>query len=256
MGQVCFESTLMNQLPSSARNAFTLIELLVVIAIIALLAGLLFPVLSSVRAKAESTECASNLRQIGIAMTAYSAQNNGTLPGPLSEAQYAHYKTGDPRAKGWLVQLLALEPPEDKKTDNKTVKNVMSCPSWARVMKNQDAPVFVMNFEDRFTENGDRVPWGDVDANADTPEGQPVSMAALQSWRVTDLKKRTTEAEMMTPSQIWAMKDGDQEDYVNATRQPGFVSQLPAKPVHGEHRNVLFYDFHVGRMALDDKLLP
>jgi prepilin-type processing-associated H-X9-DG protein len=61
---------------------------------------------------------------------------------------------------------------------------------------------------------------------------------------------------MMTPSQIWAMKDGDQEDYANAPRQPGFLSQLPMKPVHGEHRNVLFYDFHVGRLGLDDKVLP
>ena len=47
-----------------------------------------------------------------------------------------------------------------------------------------------------------------------------------------------------------------QDDYANATRQPDFLSQLPQKPVHGDHRNVLFYDFHVGKMALDDKLLP
>ena len=243
----------MNQLPSSARNAFTLIELLVVIAIIALLAALLFPVLSAVRAKADSTKCATNLGQVGFAITAYCGENNGVLPGPLSEAQYPRWTSGDPRAKGSLVRILEryLSTPEDKKTDNKKPDTVMFCPSWARAMKNQDGPVFVMNFEDRLTEYDDRVPWGDVDANI-----EPVNKSMLGSWRVTDIKKRTTEADMMNLSQTWAMKDGDQEDYANATRQPGFLSQLPEKPVHGEHRNVLFYDFHVGRMALDDKVLP
>jgi prepilin-type processing-associated H-X9-DG protein len=50
------------------------------------------------------------------------------------------------------------------------------------------------------------------------------------------------------------MKDGDQEDYGNASRQPAILSQLPPKPVHGDHRNALFYDFHVGKMRLDDTL--
>jgi prepilin-type N-terminal cleavage/methylation domain-containing protein len=62
------------------RPGFTLIELLVVIAIIAVLAGLLLPVLSRGKRAAHSTACLSNLHQLGLALQMYLDEHEERLP--------------------------------------------------------------------------------------------------------------------------------------------------------------------------------
>lgn len=61
-------------------RAFTLIELLVVIAIVALLIGILLPVLGSARESARLTVCLSNLRQIGTAAHTYANDHDEYIP--------------------------------------------------------------------------------------------------------------------------------------------------------------------------------
>jgi prepilin-type N-terminal cleavage/methylation domain-containing protein/prepilin-type processing-associated H-X9-DG protein len=63
------------------RAGFTLIEILVVMAIIALLMGILAPVLHKARFRANETACASNLRQVNLALVMYTQDDeNGRFP--------------------------------------------------------------------------------------------------------------------------------------------------------------------------------
>src|SRR5688572_25464740 len=64
----------------SPRRAFTLVELLVVIGIIAVLVGILLPVLANARKSAMDMQCQSNIRQLCSAMIMYANEFKGRYP--------------------------------------------------------------------------------------------------------------------------------------------------------------------------------
>ena len=63
-----------------ALRCFSIIELLVVFAIISMLAAVLLPTLSTVKERSKRLQCASNIRQIGLAVEYYKADNGRYFP--------------------------------------------------------------------------------------------------------------------------------------------------------------------------------
>jgi prepilin-type N-terminal cleavage/methylation domain-containing protein/prepilin-type processing-associated H-X9-DG protein len=116
------------------RTGFTLVELLVVIVIVAVLCTLAFLGTMKTREKARGVACASNLRQIGVAMIAYAADNNGQLP-PLEDRTAA----GD-KLKGIWPKIVSdgghLERVIDKNGVLGCGAGVWACPGCTIVQTN------------------------------------------------------------------------------------------------------------------------
>ncbi|WOO42116.1 type II secretion system protein [Rubellicoccus peritrichatus] len=102
------------------NKGFSLVELLIVVAITGVLVAILLPVLGNVREQSQTTTCASNLRQLHVAIQLYANDNDGELAVAKHDAKAVHwtqiispYLGGDDDLKSW-------EKPSE----------VCECPSW------------------------------------------------------------------------------------------------------------------------------
>ncbi len=75
-------------------RAFTLVELLVVIGIIAILVAILLPALNKARQSAQSVQCASSMRQIGLTLLMYVNAQGGALPVPTWSGVSGQFGSG------------------------------------------------------------------------------------------------------------------------------------------------------------------
>ncbi|MGE3311256.1 MAG: type II secretion system protein [Limisphaerales bacterium] len=133
--------------PASSRRAFSLVELLVVIGILGVLAGMLLPGLSRGRGLAQATACLGHLREIGIALQIYVADNDNRMPSMRDQAPGEAGMTNPPSA------TVILPGPEKGLSNVLADKRVFRCPadrsrvfertgssySWNSLLNGQDA---------------------------------------------------------------------------------------------------------------------
>lgn len=109
------------------QKAFTLIELLVVISIIAILASMLLPAIGLVKGAANKMKCGNNLRQIGMAVVAYTGDWDGSLP-------YNSDPDGNNRGHDaanldfMLADYMGYELPANYTSNSATGNRVFLCP--------------------------------------------------------------------------------------------------------------------------------
>lgn len=65
---------------SKGRGGFTLMELLLVVAMIGILTSMLMPVLAKAKSRAQAVRCLNNLRQWGLSLQLYTAENEDRIP--------------------------------------------------------------------------------------------------------------------------------------------------------------------------------
>ena len=227
---------------TSAPAAFTLIELLVVIAIIAVLAGLLFPVIGKVKLRGIETRTTSNLRQIAAAIGAYGGEHDTSLPGPLTVEQYPVFGLDAKRDAGSLAKILStylgLTEKKDAEKQQSVQGGVLVCPGSTEA-KLDDVPGYIMNMHPLPDYAPPQPAWGDATAGT-----LPLKRVALGSWK-DESKDAVTKDSPVNLTQKWALRHTDQKDCDKLQLTGDWVQKLPKEPVFDDHYQTLFFDLHV-----------
>jgi prepilin-type N-terminal cleavage/methylation domain-containing protein/prepilin-type processing-associated H-X9-DG protein len=90
------------------QRGFTLVELLVVIGIIAVLISILLPTLGRARETARTVACASNARQLALAIRLFAQDHRGYMPA-LSDKDWVYQN--DPTRSIWVYRAVGGQEP-------------------------------------------------------------------------------------------------------------------------------------------------
>ena len=188
--------------------AFTMVEMLVSIAIVIALVAIMLPVSSQLSAHSKKVKCAQQLRQIWTALSLYSNENRGRLPGPS-------YKGVSITAPSIPAKLLPYTGNTDRLWD---------CPARPNLRDLRGHTGYIQGSYYQ-TGVGTLFPFG-YPAGSGNAEKKPMTLLEI--------------SQLPDPSLCWLLSDADSMNYST----PGLADYAP-DPAHKQGRNVLHHDGRV-----------
>ena len=244
------------------KKHFTLIELLVVIAIIAILAAILMPALSQARERGKTSTCINNMKQIGMAFTAY-ADDHKTYPWPNDESRAMPGETDSAKYNTIWCLLTGFDTAGNKYTNSyippyayangKTKKGSLVgvyCPSHSGQTNGATSPTPVNHYifvESSYWFNGKNKPTYGFTSQSTAAASQYNESYAMTPGRVK------------APSTKIACIEFKKENG-SATRGcladgrylPGYEGYTPRTgPVHNGRAGATHYDGHVSMIDME-----
>ena len=223
-----------------ARRGFTLIELLTVIAIIGILAAIIIPTVGKVRESARSAQCASNVRQIAMAILPYANDNRNFAPKGAAGTHGSFTQTNT-----WNIEIMpyiAQGVSGDAATalQQRKAQEVLRCPTFIAERNPTEAQLeqgffgIGLNLALGVPENE-----GGVDRNAE--------------WARIRLTRFSTPSRIvLIGDSNWATSDGARYQMLSSSYQNPDTVRNNGGLRHGSRANYGFADGHVPGMTPEE----
>lgn len=246
---------------------FTLVELLVVISIITVLISILLPSLAKARASAEAVSCASQLRQIGMAMSMYRNDNNDWLV-PFARGWTGSWADGPAGGGNYVPRWFNYLQPYTKSyavfnCTTMSANSRLGQDGWATAVANSDKQYASWNVAGRAA-SGAICNYGFNSGTMGKCEdpyksygfgAAPNPKFAYQVKKYTMLEN-ICQGGQVDPTQVMVATDGVYEATVNSAyngTNQWYTMQAPWRYVHsGSTVNVVFIDGHAEARTMTD----